>query len=180
MRTLPGAVKALVMPVTLGLACGPSTMPVEDHTPTYVLREVAGDPLPTLLVTNEHFAFTVLSDTIRLYHDGTGTISGVTSAEPVQPLLLPVPPTWASAEIRYQVLGLGNQLEIEYPCPPDAMVGPMTPSHERMMMTSGSTNGTPSCAPPPHLLATRHGNLLVVAPAPGMLGRSPRIYSLAD
>jgi hypothetical protein len=180
MRTLTGAVHVLVVPVTLSLACEPSTMPIEQEPPTYVLQEVAGDPLPTLLVTNENFAFTVLSDTIRLYPDGTGTISGVTSAEPVQPLLLPVPPTWASAEIRYQVRRLGDQLEIEYPCPPDAMAGSMTPSHETMMMTSGSTNGTPSCAPPPHLLATRQGNLLVVAPAPGMLGRSPRIYTLAD
>lgn len=156
MRTLLNPINALLVLLGFGLACGPSTMPVEEP-PTYVLREVAGDPLPTLLVTNEHFAFTVLADTIRLHPDGTGTISGVTSAEPVQPLLLPVPPTWASADIRYRVLGLGDQLEIEYLCPPNA-----------------------NCAPPPHLLATRQGSRLVVSPAPGMLGRSPRIYTAVD
>jgi hypothetical protein len=150
-RSYPAGVIVLAM---LSFACQGSILPVEEPS-TYVLREVEGDPLPTLLYTNEFVAVTVLSDTIRLNPDGSGTISGVTSSEPVQLLILPQPPTWVSADIRFR--RVRNQLEIEYVCPSDA-----------------------DCAPPPHLIAIEGDRRLEVAPAPGMLGRSPRIYTAVD
>ena len=70
--------------IVLALACsgdlGPGTL-VSD---TYVLEEVDGDPLPTVRASNEDYALYVVADTIRLRADGTGSSSGVYSAEPLR------------------------------------------------------------------------------------------------
>jgi len=65
----------LVIVAALTLACDESLGP-GDAAGTYVLRQVEQDPLPTTLSANEFFAVRVISDTIRMRSDGTGTISG--------------------------------------------------------------------------------------------------------
>lgn len=141
---------ALATLAVLTLGCEGSHGP--SNTPrTYVLREVQGDPLPTVLYTNEYVAVHVISDTIRLRADGTGTISGVRSSEPLQPLILPQPPTWGTADIRFR-RGI-DRIEIDYVCPPNA-----------------------NCAPPPHLIAVEGNNRLQVTWAPSLIGRLPMIY----
>jgi hypothetical protein len=141
---------ALPALAALTLACEGSHGP-SNFLRTYALREVQGDPLPTVLYTNEYVAVHVLSDTIRLRADGTGSISGVRSSEPLQPLILPQPPTWSTADIRFR-RGM-DRIEIDYVCPANA-----------------------NCAPPPHLIAVEGDNRLQVTWAPGMTGRSPMIY----
>jgi hypothetical protein len=145
---------ALAMLAALTLGCEESHGPT-DFQSTYVLTEVQGDPLPTVLYANEYVEVHVISDTIRLRADGTGAISGVRASEPLQPSILPEPPTWSTAEIRFR-RGI-NRLEIDYVCP-----------------------GNANCAPPPHLIGVERGNRLHVTWAPSLIGRSPMIYAAVE
>ena len=145
---------ALAMLAALALGCEGSHGP-SHFLSTFVLREVQGDPLPTVLYTNEYVEVHVISDTIRLRADGTGTISGVQASEPLQPSIAPQPPTWSTADIRFR-RGI-DRIEIDYVCPINA-----------------------NCAPPPHLIAVERENRLRVTWAPGMIGRSPMIYEAVD
>jgi hypothetical protein len=142
-----------VISVLLTLGCGGDVGP-NSVVSTYVLRQVAGDELPTVLYSNEYGSVHVLSDTIRLETDGTGTISGVRAVEPLQPGLLPEAPTWGTAEIRFRTAN--HRIEMAYVCPPNA-----------------------NCAPPPHLIAHRRENGLHVTWA-GLSGRSPMVYQAVE
>ena len=141
--------------IALALACsgdlGPGIL-----SSTYVLEEVDGDPVPAVIFSNQFVEFYLVSDTIRLRPDGTGTISGVRSAVPLQP---GIPggqdPTWSTADIRFR-RGLPG-IEIDYVCPADA-----------------------DCAPPPHLIAVERGHCLEVSWAPSLPGRSPMIYRAVE
>ena len=142
--------------IALALACSGDLGPGTLSSSTYVLETVDGDPVPALLYSNQFVEFYVVSDTIRLRPDGTGTISGVRSAVPLQP---GIPggqdPTWSTADIRLRrVL---REIEIDYVCPANA-----------------------DCAPPPHLIAVERGHRLEVSPAPSLLGRSPMIYRAVE
>jgi hypothetical protein len=72
--------RSLLSPVLLLLACGytdpaPPSGPREVPSATariYVLRTVAGDPVPAVLVDNEHVTIVTLADTVWLEADGTG------------------------------------------------------------------------------------------------------------
>ena len=72
--------RLLLSPVLLLLACGhsqpgPPTGPREAPSAmarTYVLRTVAGNPVPAVLVDNEHVTIVALADTVWLEADGTG------------------------------------------------------------------------------------------------------------
>jgi hypothetical protein len=72
--------RSLLFPALLLLACGhsepgPQTEPREGPSATasaYVLRTVAGDPVPAVLVDNEHVTIVTLADTVWLEADGTG------------------------------------------------------------------------------------------------------------
>jgi hypothetical protein len=141
--------------LALALACSGDLGPGTISSDTLVLQEVDGDPLPTVLASNEDYEIHVLSDTLRLRADGTGTISGVLSAEPLRPGLPAQEPTWGTADIRYRRLLRG--MEIDYVCPPNA-----------------------SCVAPPHLIAVERGDRLEVAWAPSLNGRSPMIYTAVD
>jgi hypothetical protein len=145
---------ALAMLAALTLGCEGSHGP-SNFLSTFVLREVQGDPLPTVLYANEYVEVHVISDTIRLRADGTGTISGVRASEPLQPSILPQPPTWSTAEIRFR-RGI-DRIEIDYVCPINA-----------------------NCPPPPHLIAVEGNGRLQVTWAPGMIGRSPMIYAAVE
>jgi hypothetical protein len=123
--------------------------PVAD---TFALQRVAGDPLPTVLYDNGLIATRVISDTIRLQNDGTGTISGVRETAPLQPGITAEPPTHRTTDIHYQVDG--GRIQITYDCPPGAL-----------------------CVPPPHLIADLTENGLQVRWGPRMDGRNPLLYT---
>jgi hypothetical protein len=142
---------ALAILITLMLGCGESVGP-DDAPGSYVLRRVDGDPLPAVLYDNEIYAVRVISDTIRLRADGTGTISGIRDALPLHEGLPAEGPVHASTNIRFKALV--KRIEIEYECPPNA-----------------------NCLPPPHLIAHLRSDGLTARWGPGMLGRSPLFYS---
>lgn len=71
----------------------------------YVLRQVEQDPLPTLLVNNDIYATYVLSDTIRLRANGTGTISGVEESVPLLEGLPTEGPVHITIDFRYTISG---------------------------------------------------------------------------
>jgi hypothetical protein len=149
----PASLVAATFWVALG--CGRSTEPISVPPTTYVLRQVAGDPLPAVLLTTELVEVRVFSDSIRLNPDGTGTISGVRQAT----VLTPGTPAEAPAPItipihyRNQV----DRIEIDFDCPPNA-----------------------NCVPPPHLIATVEADGLRAYWAPGMTGRQPLEYGPAN
>jgi hypothetical protein len=89
----------------------------------------------------------VLTDTVRLGPDGTGSQSGVYEWIGVDSQ----GPMWGSSEIRYR--RLGTYIEIDYVCPPNA-----------------------NCVPPPHLIGQRIAGGLRLEWAPTLSGRSPMIY----
>jgi hypothetical protein len=143
------AVLALIFGLAVG--CGTTTEPTALAPSTYVLRRVAGDPLPTVLYQNEVLEVRVLSESIHLQSDGTGTISGVqesrlltsgTPADPPEAVAIPI-------HYRKQL----DHLEIDFDCPPNAI-----------------------CVPPPHLIGALHGSSLQVYWSPGMTGREPLEY----
>ena len=134
----------------LTLACNESLGP-RNAAGTYVLRQVEQDPLPTTLSANEFFAVRVISDTIRMRSDGTGTISGVREAVPLQPGVPGDGPVYITSNIRFKAVG--DQLEIEYECPDLAL-----------------------CVPPPHLIAQVLQDGLTARWGPSMSGRSPLVY----
>jgi hypothetical protein len=142
---------SLAILTALTLACDGTLGPV-DVTGTYVLRQVAGDPLPTVLFDYDAFVVLVISDTIRLAPDGTGTISGVREVIPLEEGLPGEGPVHRTSNVRFKVIG--DQLEIEYVCP-----GPMP------------------CVPPPQVIARRVPGGLNAEFGPRPIGRSPLIYT---
>ena len=144
----------LAILVALTIACGESTGPevAPDVAPgTFVLIRVAGDPLPTVLYTNGIFATRVISDTIRLRPDGTGTISGVRETVALQPGLTGEGPVHIRTDFHFTTVG--GQLEIIYDCPFGAL-----------------------CIKPPHLIARPQQGGLTVRWGHANSGRSPMIY----
>jgi hypothetical protein len=140
----------LVLSLALTLACNDSSGPVP-ATGTFVLRQVQQDLLPTVMAQSEFFVIRVLSDTIRLAEDGTGTISGVRESVPVQggtgdgPVHIETP-------LHYHILG--TQILMDFDCPDMA-----------------------TCIAGPHLIANRVGTNLTATWGPMMIGRSPLIYA---
>ena len=100
---------------------------------------------------NGLFATRVISDTIRLRSDGTGTISGVRESMPLPPGVPGDGPVHIASNIRFKAVG--DQVEIEYECPDLAL-----------------------CIPPPHLIASLRPDGLTAGWGPKMSGRSPLVY----
>ena len=150
MRPFPCSARALLPAVVL-LACDNSTEPPPVETTTYVLRQVDGDPLPTVLLATELVQVRVLSDTLRLRSDGSGSISGVRETIPLTPDAPAEGPQPIAIPLHYQTSG--NQIEIAFDCPDLAI-----------------------CIPPPHLIANADGGL-VVHWAPSLKGREPLVYA---
>lgn len=142
---------ALAILATLALACDGTLAPV-DVTGTYVLQQVAGDPLPTILFDYGTFVVRVISDTIRLGPDGTGTISGVREVVPLEEGAPGEEPVHRTSNVRFKAIG--DQVEIEYVCP-----GPMP------------------CVSPPQVIARRVPGGLNAGFGPRPIGRSPLIYT---
>jgi hypothetical protein len=140
----------LAILVALTIACGDSAGP-EAAIGTYVLRRVDGDLLPTVLYDNGIFATRVISDTIRLRPDGTGTISGVRETVPLQPGLPGDGPLHILTNFHF--VTVAGRLEITYDCPPGAL-----------------------CIRPPHLIALPQPGGLTVRWGHAGSGRAPMIY----
>ncbi|HEU5169309.1 MAG TPA: hypothetical protein VFU46_02160 [Gemmatimonadales bacterium] len=119
------------------LACGgggPFTPDLGDprtgETAVFVLRTVAGEPLPAAWIANEDVTITVRADTIRLRSDGTGTRVVVEHvAEQNQPV---APERSVQASLEYRMSG--ERIEIDLTC--DDVILQL-------------------CVAPPHLLGVR-------------------------
>lgn len=140
----------LALSIALASGCSDSSGPVP-ASETFVLRQVEQDPLPTVMAQNEFFVIRVLSDTIRLAQDGTGTISGVRESVPLQGGTGDGP-VHIETTLHYRVLG--DQIQMDFDCPDLA-----------------------TCIAGPHLIANRSGTSLTATWGPHMSGRSPLIYA---
>jgi hypothetical protein len=118
-----------------------------------VLRTVAGDALPAVLVTNEFYETRVFSDTIRLRADQTGTQTSVHEAIPLAPGIPAEGLLVYSASFQYEIGGK-NRIEIGFDCPPNA-----------------------NCIAPPHLVGTVTADRLRVSWTPQLVGRDPLEYA---
>jgi hypothetical protein len=83
----------------------------------YVLRTLAGDPLPA--VGNQAANLVVMGDTIRLRADGTGLETGV---ELVLDGTLPEGEIKRGYERQFNYRLSGSRIEVEFPCPRDALM----------------------------------------------------------
>jgi hypothetical protein len=116
-----------------------------------VLTQVAGDALPTALLTNGSVRIAMIADTLRRSPDGTGVrISAYRTEFPSIPDTVPESSA-LSQSFSFRVAG--NRVEIGFHCLPNA-----------------------NCAPPPHVSTTRAGAGLDVEFAGGT--RVPQRYRI--
>jgi hypothetical protein len=85
---------------------------------TYILREVGGDPLPTVLSSNSDVIVHVLVDTLRLTALGVGTQIGLRVLEPARPSIS-APDTFRVSE-RFHFRMFDDRIEVTFDCPPGA------------------------------------------------------------
>ena len=90
----------------------------------YVLRTLAGDALP--VVGNQVATLVVLGDTIRLERNGTGLETGM---ELVIDATLPEGEAKRHYERPFNYRRIGARIEVEFPCPIDALMICATPPH---------------------------------------------------
>jgi hypothetical protein len=111
------------------LACDrSSTEPVDGVADAFVLRSIAGDPVPADIVTGESTSIEIVADTMRFNADGRGEEVVITRS--VAQGELPGEPEREVRPFQYQVVD--GRVEIEFPCP-DFLAG-----------------NTASCMIPPH------------------------------
>lgn len=113
------------------LGCGSPTGSMGAAS-TYVLRTVAGDPVPAVYSTSEHTTVRVLADTLLLLIGGAGEHR--VTRHMTSPLSSSTETT-----VRY-VIELhwsrdGRRLELGYLCPPNALC--VAPPHLRGELTDG-------------------------------------------
>jgi hypothetical protein len=97
----------------------------------YVLRTLAGDPLPA--VGNQAANLVVIGDTIQLRADGTGLETGV---ELVLDGTLPGGEIKRGYERQFSYRLSGTRLEVEFPCPRDALMLCAAPPHYAGSLTA--------------------------------------------
>jgi hypothetical protein len=139
----------LLAPLFLA-GCGDSLAPGA-LSGSYALQRVAGDPVPTVVATNEYGTILVFSETIHLGPHGAGTISSVIEMVPHNIFLPREGPSPAESEIRWTMRK--GRVEIEYVC------GPLA-----------------NCAPGPHLVGVLSGQTLRLSWRPQSSGRAPLEY----
>ncbi len=111
----------------LATACEGPTRPLE-VSGTYVLRQIAGEPLPAIIARDSGSALLLLADTLRLEAGGRGLVARSTMLVSIH---APADgPFRAESPLVYRVSG--SRIEITYVCPPNA-----------------------SCVAGPHLIARR-------------------------
>jgi hypothetical protein len=145
-------IRAPLVALVLVLGCGDSLAP-EDLRGVYVLRSIAGEPLPTVAGGNEWLTIHALADTLRFGSDGRGTRSvvqeTVTHADGARSGR-----AHGQQEFFYHIVR--GRVEIGFPCPPNA-----------------------NCMPPPHLVARRAAGGLTVE-APRQTLRAPMRYARVE
>lgn len=115
----------------------------DDFAGVYLLDAVAGDPLPAVLIEHDSFRFHVHSDELILNPDRTGRrlttgLADLMDGEgPSQDV------RWET-ELVFRVVG--QRIEVEFVCPPNALM---------------------LCTPPPHLIGRRTPGGLRVESAQG-------------
>jgi hypothetical protein len=134
----------------MSLGCSHSITGPVDPTAVFILRRIQQQALPTVMTQTEFVVVRVISDTIRLARDGTGTISGVREVIPLQNGAGNGP---EHVVINFHYQQTNNRIEIEFDCPDMA-----------------------TCVPGPHLIANSAGNQLTATWGASMVGRSPLIY----
>ena len=143
--------RAALLAIVLLAGCGEPLGP-EDVAGTYVLRSIAGEPLPAVSLASGDGTFRIVADTLRLRADGTGR--RLTTAE----IELAVAPAGEDGQevvrgeraLRFRVVGA--RVEIEYVCGINEM-----------------------CVAPPHLSGRRGRGELRIDYALG--GRVPLVYA---
>jgi hypothetical protein len=111
----------------LATACEGPTRPLE-VSGTYVLRRIAGEPVPAIIARDSGSALLLLADTLRLEVGGRGLVARSTMLARTH---APADgPFRAESQLAYRVSG--SRIEITYVCPPNA-----------------------SCIESPHLIARR-------------------------
>ena len=98
------------------LSCSDSLSPGEVPG-TYVLRNVAGDPLPAVLYTTEFTKIRVFADTLRFTLNGRGSINTFRESEPVKGDGPTEPFRWQEG-FSYRLVD--NRIEVTFDCPPNA------------------------------------------------------------
>ena len=98
------------------LACSDSLAP-GDVLGTYVLHNVAGDALPTLLYTTEFVIFRVFAVTLRFTLNGRGSINTLRESEPVKGDGPTEPFRWQTG-FSYKLIE--DRVEVVFDCPPNA------------------------------------------------------------
>jgi hypothetical protein len=98
------------------LACGEPLAP-GDIVGTYALQNVAGEPLPTVLFTNEFATVRVFADTLRFTPDGRGSINTIRENEPRAGDGPTQRYAWQTA-FSYRVVE--DRIEVAFDCPPNA------------------------------------------------------------
>lgn len=134
-----------VSPAVLLLAATGCADPLgpDDFAGVYLLEDVAGEPLPAVLIEHDSFRFHVHSDELILNPDRigrrvtTGLADLMDGEGPSQDV------RW-EAELVFRVVG--RRIEVEVVCPPNALM---------------------LCTPPPHLVARRVAGGLRVESAQG-------------
>jgi hypothetical protein len=136
--------------LSLLTSCGEPTSPSR-AAGVYVLTQVAGDALPTALLTNESVRIMVIADTLRLSPDGTGVRTSAYRTDFLS--ILDKAPESSEHSQAFSFRVTGDRVEIGFHCPPNA-----------------------NCAPPPHIIATRSGEGLDIEFAGG--SRVPQGYRI--
>ncbi|HUG42579.1 MAG TPA: hypothetical protein VMM12_19095 [Longimicrobiales bacterium] len=118
------------------LAAAGCADPIEpaDFAGAYELDAVAGEPLPAVLIEHETFRFHVHSDHLILNADGTG--SRVTTGAADQMDGMPAKDVSWETDLVFHVVD--QRIEIEFVCPPDALMLCIAPPH---LIALGTADG---------------------------------------
>jgi hypothetical protein len=110
-----------ILPSLLALlAAGCDSDPVEPRqvAAEFVLQSVNGAPLPAEKFDNGTFSFILLSETLRLEEDGSGTQESVHRTDFADPAK-PDQRTDSLFPLTYRLRG--DRLEVSFHCPPNAL-----------------------------------------------------------
>jgi hypothetical protein len=107
--------------VALAVATASCRSTTESLGEVYVLRSIAGVPLPAEYAPNVEFKGRKLADTLFLNANGTGELHSTSEESLGGRVLL------SDAPVTYQ--RQGNDLEVSYVCPPNALILCLAPPH---------------------------------------------------
>ena len=154
---LAGAVVGLAMLAACDDGPGPTAVGglrvLGSSEATYVLKSIAGDPVPAIALHNEYTSYWILADTLRIRRDGSASQTTVayygnpsaagpnTSESPVR----------MDLDLRYNLNG--ERVEVAIHCPIEALM---------------------LCLPAPHYTGTLSSSRIVLENVLGL--RTPMVY----